>query len=83
MAFTIPVTVLYYLLGILVGISVTWASINIKRSRQKIHGLIFVDDNNGLCKFVITSKELTNLNTKDALFIVKHGADLSREEQTL
>lgn len=83
MAFTIPVTVLYYLLGMLVGISVTWASINIKRSRQKIQGLIFVDDNNGLCKFVVTSKELTNLNTKDALFIVKHGADLSREEQTL
>ncbi len=83
MAFTIPVTVIYYLLGILVGISVTWAIINFKRSRQKISGLIIVDDNNGLCKFVVTSKELTNQNVKDVLFIVKHGADLSREEQTL
>lgn len=83
MAFTIPVTVIYYLLGMLVGISVTWAIINFKRSRQKISGLIIVDDNNGLCKFVVTSKELTNQNIKDALFIVKHGADLSREEQTL
>ena len=83
MAFQIPITVIYYILGVLVGVTVTWAVINYKGSREKIHGVIMVDDNNALCKFIITSKELTNSNVKDALFIVKHGTDLSREEHGL
>lgn len=65
--------------GILLGVGVS----KLKRNREKVHGVIEVDHETEQCKFIITSSELANRNTKTAVFVVTHDANISREEQGL
>ena len=83
MSFGLPVTVIYWLLGVIAGISISVIFTYFKNRHSKIAGLIEVDIQSNLCKFQITSTELANQKTKKVLFNVVHNVDLSREEQIL
>ena len=83
MTFILPVTILYLLLGIIIGIFISIIFIYFKNKHSKVAGLIEVDIQSNLCKFQITSTELSDLKTKKAMFKVVHDVDLSREEQIL
>ena len=83
MSFNLPVTVIYWLLGVIAGISISVIFTYFKNRHSKIAGLIEVDIQSNLCKFQVTSTELSDLKTKKAMFKVVHGVDLSREEQIL
>jgi uncharacterized membrane-anchored protein YhcB (DUF1043 family) len=83
MTFILPVTILYLLLGIIIGIFISIIFIHFKNKYSKVAGLIEVDIQSNLCKFQITSTELSDLKTKKAMFKVVHDVDLSREEQIL
>lgn len=83
MSFDLPVIVIYWLLGIIAGISISVIFTCFKNRHSTIAGLIEVDIQSNLCKFQITTTELSDLKTKKAMFKVVHGVDLSREEQVL
>lgn len=55
----------------------------IRRSRERIHGIIHVDHNTEQCIFNITSDQLSNRKNKIAVFMIDHNAEISREEQGL
>lgn len=83
MSFSLPVTVICWLLGVVAGISISVIFTYFKNRHSKIAGLIEVDDQSNLCKVHVTSTELANQKTKKVLFNVVHNVDLSREEQIL
>lgn len=83
MSFSLPISIYYWFLGVIAGISLTVIFMYFKNKHSKIAGLIEVDIQSNLCKFHITSTELSDLKTKKAMFNVVHGVDLSREEQIL
>lgn len=80
---TLPIFIYYLILGIIIGVILSIIFINIKNRYSIITGVIEVDIQSNLCKFHITSSELSNLKTKKAMFKVIHNVDLSREEQIL
>lgn len=83
MSFTLPISVLWWLLGLIVGIILTIIFYHFKNKHSKIAGVIEVDIQSNLCKFQVTTTELSDLRTKKAMFKVVHDVDLSREEQLL
>ena len=83
MTFNLPVTVIYWLLGIIAGISISVIFTYFKNRYSKIAGLIEVDIRSKLWKVQVSSTELGDLKTKKAVFKGGHGGDLSREEQML
>lgn len=72
MTFNLPVTLIYWLLGIIAGISLTIIFLHYKNKNSKIAGLIEVDVQSNLCKFHVTSTELSDLKTKKVMFKVMH-----------
>lgn len=72
MSFSIPITFIWWLLGIITGISLTVIFYIFKDKNQKISGVIEVDIQSNLCKFHLTTTELSNLKTKKAMFKVVH-----------
>lgn len=83
MLITFPMTIIWWLLGVIAGISFAIIFYAIKNKRTVIGGVIEVDIQSNLCKFHVTSTELSNLKTKKVMFKVIHNVDLSREEQIL
>lgn len=79
----IYIKLLYFILGILIGIFITILFLIIHNRYNKIAGIICVDSKNNLCKVMLNSQELSNLKVKKAILDVKHDVDLSREEQVL
>lgn len=69
--------------GAFCGSIITIIFFIIKNRNNKFAGTIEVDDRNNLSKFHITTTKLSDTKTKIAIFDVRHGVDLSREEQTL
>lgn len=69
--------------GSIFGCLITLLILYWHRNRQKISGVIFVDEKSNLCKFNILSNDLANKQTKEAIFLVAHETDLSREEHSL
>ena len=65
--------------GIILGIVISI----IFKSKNKIYGVIEVDHNTDMCKVHITSDELSNPNSKKAIFVIDHDGKISREEQGL
>ena len=72
MFFILPIFVYYWLFGIIIGIALSIIFINIRNRNATIAGIIEVDIQSNLCKFHITSTELSNLKTKKAMFKVVH-----------
>lgn len=72
MSFTLPISLYYWILGIIAGIALSIIFINIKNRHSKIAGVIEVDIQSNLCKFHITSTELSDLKTKKVMFKVIH-----------
>ena len=70
---------LYFVVGWILGA----IFIAIKRSRERIHGIVHVDHNTEQCIFNITSDQLSNRNKKIAVFLIDHNANISRDEQSL
>ena len=56
---------LYFVIGWILGA----IFIAIKRSRERIHGIVHVDHNTEQCIFNITSDQLSNRNKKIAVFL--------------
>ena len=83
MEITISSSVLLFLLGVLLGCIAMWFYKDIMNNKVKIHGIIMVDDKTKLSKFIVNSTDIAEKGTKQAIFKVEHGVDLSREEQTL
>lgn len=69
--------------GSIFGCILTLIILYFYRNRQKISGIIFVDEKSNLCKFNILSDDLSNKKKKEAIFLVAHETDLSREEHSL
>lgn len=72
MFFILPIFIYYWLFGIIIGIALSIIFINIRNRNATIAGIIEVDIQSNLCKFHITSTELSNLKTKKAMFKVVH-----------
>ena len=72
MIFALPISIYYWMLGIIAGIALSISFINIKNRKSIVAGIIEVDIQSNLCKFHITSTELSNLKTKKAMFKVVH-----------
>jgi hypothetical protein len=83
MSFTLPMSVIYWFFGFLMGISFAIIFSYLKNKYLKTAGVIEVDIQSNLCRFHITSMELSNLKTKKVIFRVVHNVNLSREEQRL
>lgn len=72
MFFILPIFIYYWLFGIIIGIALSVIFINIRNRNATVAGIIEVDIQSNLCKFHITSTELSNLKTKKAVFKVVH-----------
>ena len=72
MFFILPIFMYYWLFGIIIGIALSMVFINIRNRNATVAGIIEVDIQSNLCKFHITSTELSNLKTKKAMFKVVH-----------
>lgn len=72
MFFILPIFIYYWLFGIIIGIALSVIFINIRNRNATVAGIIEVDNQSNLCKFHITSTELSNLKTKKAMFKVVH-----------
>lgn len=74
--------VLFTILGIIIGAMIRTMFYN----SELIHGVIDVDHNTKLCRFHISSQEISNYETKTVKFLVNHNAKLemdTRDEHTL
>lgn len=71
--------IIFLIGGILLGVLLS----EIAKRQEKVHGVIEIDHDTEQCRFLITSAELSERKTKTAIFIVKHDAKISREEQGL
>lgn len=72
MTFTFSITFVWWLLGIIMGACGMIIFYNIRNRHSTIAGLIEVDIRSNLCKFHVTSTELSDLKTKKAMFKVVH-----------
>lgn len=72
---------LYFSGGIFCGIVILLIFLMIRNRYNRVAGIMEVDEKNNLCKIIVTSKELSNIKTKIAIFKIEHNVDLSREEQ--
>ena len=72
MIFALPISIYYWMLGIIAGIALSISFINIKNRKSTVADIIEIDIQNNLCKFNIYSTELSNLKTKKVLFKVVH-----------
>ena len=70
---------LIFIGGVALGIII----VTLFKQKDKIYGIIEVDHNTEMCKFRITSNELSDRKNKKAMFIIEHEANISREEQGL
>lgn len=65
------------------GVALGIISVTLFKRKDKIYGIVEVDHSTEMCKFRITSDELSNRKNKKAVFKIEHEANISREEQGL
>ena len=71
---------LFLIGGMIIGIVFT---LLVTKRESKIYGIVDIDHNSGLCRFHITSSELSDRRNTKAIFRINHNAAISREEQSL
>lgn len=70
---------IFFTVGLLIGIILT----AVFKSSDKIYGVIEVDHETEMVKFLITSKELADYKNKKATFVINHEGKISRDKQIL